>query len=412
MNYPSANQPFAIKAINRIGRGLQAIGLSMPALNTDTIMAQAQQNTGLQDYGETSFIDALNILIDSLNNEAQLSQIGRIGARASILDELEKRLRLVDYRKKRPQVAEQKIAGPLFIAGLPRTGTTILYELLAQDNTHRSPATWEVSDPFPPAQEHSYYNDARIATVERKLAKTDMLAPEFKAIHAVGASLPQECVAMLASSFNSDQWGIQFYCPTYRRWALQQNMADDYQWHYRFLQHLQVDFAKPRWLLKTPMHIAYLDTLIAQYPDATIVQTHRDPIDVMGSVSSLACTLHSVFSDDIDPVTVAAEEVRHFSAVIARGMQQRDAIADADRRFCDVQFNDLISRPLSVIETIYQHFDVELTNETRNRMQRYLDHRPRDKHGTHSYTLEEFGLDKARDGQYFQDYRQRYCQTN
>lgn len=412
MNYPSANQPFGIKTVNRIGRCIRAIGLSIPTLSTLALMVKAQKNTGLEDYGDMSFVAALDRLIESLNGEAQLSQIGRIGARASIQGELEKRLRLIDYRKKRPQVAEQKIVRPLFIAGLPRTGTTILYELLAQDTAHRSPASWEVSDPFPPAQEPSYFTDPRIAEVEKQLAKLDMLAPDFQAIHAAGATLPQECVAMLSSSFNSDQWGIQFYCPSYRSWAMQQNMAEDYRWHHNFLQHLQVDFAKPRWLLKTPMHIAYLDTLVKQYPDAAIVQTHRDPIEVMGSISSLACTLHSAFSDDIDPAKVAAEEVRHFSEAITRGIQQRDAMPDANERFCDVQFKDLLSQPLTVIETIYQHFEFELTDETRSRIQQYLDNRPRDKHGSHRYALEDFCLDETRDGQRFQNYRQRYCQTN
>lgn len=410
MKYPSADQPLGIKTINRIGRGLCAIGLSRPTLSTPAIIAEAKKNTGLEDYGDKSFVEALERLIESLNNEAQLSQIGRIGAKASILSELEKRLRLIDYRKKHPQVAEQKITRPLFIAALPRTGTTILYELLAQDPAHRSPVSWEVFDPFPPAQEHSYFTDARIAEVEQQMSKVDMLAPDFKAIHATGATLPQECVAMLSSSFNSDQWGMQFYCPSYRRWAMQQNMDDDYRWHHNFLQHLQVDFAKPRWLLKTPMHLSYLDALIKQYPDAAIVQTHRDPIEVMGSISSLACTLHSAFSDDIDPAKVAAEEVTQFSESIARGMQQRDAMGDANARFCDVQFKDIVAQPLTVIETIYQHFDFELTDETLNSMRQYLEKRPRDKHGTHRYTLEDFGLDKQRDGQYFQAYRERYCQ--
>ncbi|WP_101758837.1 sulfotransferase [Oceanicoccus sp. KOV_DT_Chl] len=213
---------------------------------------------------------------------------------------------------------------------------------------------------------------------------------------------------MLASHFISDQYGASFFIPGYRRWALDQDMGAAYQWHYHFLQHLQVDYMKERWVLKTPPHLAYLDSIVNQYPDAAIVQTHRAPMDVMGSTASLACTLHSAFSDDIDPIAVGLSEVEYFAEMIKRGMAQREAMPDRESRFFDVQFSDIIRDPIAEIEKIYRHFDFEFTDIARSAMQHYLDNRPREKHGKHHYTLEQFGLNRDKHGPLFSDYCQRF----
>ncbi len=408
MSYPSKQQPVAVKAINRIGRMLQNIGLSVPSLDASKLMYRAGKKTGLSDFGEGSFQPALERLLLSLREEASLSLIGRVAVTSMLFDELSNRLQLVEYRKQRVEVAKQSIERPLFVLGLPRTGTTILYELLAQDAAHRAPMSWEVSKPMPPAKPDSFHKDPRIAAVEKSMAEVEMLAPGFKAIHEIGAELPQECVSLLASHFISDQYGATFYVPGYRRWALDQDMTAAYHWHYRFLQHLQVDYAKPRWVLKTPAHLPYLPAIFAQYPDACIVQTHRHPMDVMGSVSSLACTLHSAFSDDIDPVQTGLSEVAHFSAVLTQGMQQRDAMPDRESRFFDMQFADIVTEPIVAIEKMYHHFDFEFTDQARQAMQHYLDNRPRDKHGKHQYSLNQFGLSREQHGPLFAEYCQRF----
>lgn len=408
MQYPSPKQPTAIKLINRIGRIVSGTGLSRPTLDAEKLIAKAKATTKLEDFGDDSFRIGLDKLTQSLRNEARLSQIGRIAAHRLLLDNLVIRLQLTEYRKRRPEVAAQKIERPLFVLGLPRTGTTILYELLAQDPAHRSPASWEVAQPMPPAREETYSTDARIAEVEKVLQKTELLAPGFKAIHEIGAQLPQECVAILAANCISDQYGASFFIPEYRRWSLDQDMTSSYRWHYQFLQHLQVDYSKTRWVLKTPPHLAYLETIVKQYPDAAMVQTHRDPMAVMGSISSLACTLHSGFSDEIDPVETAHAETQYFSEMLRRGMKARDVIPESSRLFFDVYFNDIVSDPISVIESIYRHFDFELTASARMAMQRYIDNRPRDKHGSHKYTLEQFGLSREQHGPLFSDYCQRF----
>ena len=288
MAYPSKRQPKAIKFVNLLGRCLQKLEIEKPSmLPIEALITKAFTQTGLDDFGDDSFFPALEKLAVSLEREARLSQLGRIAAHAMLLDNLKLRLSLTDYRKQRPEIAQQTIKRPLFVLGLPRTGTTILYELLAQDPAHRSPSTWEVAQPIPPAQRATFHSDPRIPVVEKTVQKMESLAPGFQAIHAMGARLPQECVTLLAPHFISDQFGVSFYIPEYRHWTLGQDMTAAYRWHNEFLQHLQVDYMEQRWVLKTPPHLAYLDVLIRQYPDAAIVQTHRAPMDVLGSISSL-----------------------------------------------------------------------------------------------------------------------------
>lgn len=407
MQYPSPDQARSIRWINRTGRLLNKIGLKHGRLEPRALIAAASRQTGLDDFGEPDFRQGLEQLVESLESEAQLSTIGRTAAKAELVDNLCRRLRIIDYRKLHPTMTERPITRPLFVVGLPRTGTTILHELLAQDPAHRTPASWEVAQPVPPVQADEYHTDPRIDVVEHSMAQLEGLAPEFKAIHEVGARLPQECVSIFASNFASDQYGASYFVPSYRQWCRSVDMRPTYHWHYQFLQHFQAHYRRQRWCLKTPVHIAYLNALIAQYPDAAIVQTHRDPMDVMASVSSLACTLHSAFSDHVDPIATAAREVEHFAALLQQGMEQRDAM-QTPQRFFDIQFQQIISDPLSAIEMMYNHFGFELTTEARTAMQSYLDNRPREKHGKHRYSLEQFGLSRGRHGQFFREYQQRF----
>lgn len=401
-------QPRLVRAVNSGGRVLGRLGIAVPRLCPEKIIAAAQKQTGLSDFGDGSFRFGLEHLLESIEREACLSQIGRIAVRGMLVNELVSRLQLIEYRKSRPEVADGKIQRPLFVLGLARTGTTILYELLALDPNHRAPASWEVSQPVPPAQLDSFNSDPRIEEVDKVLAQTEILAPGFKAIHEVGARLPQECVSMLASHFISMQYDASMQLPTYRRWALEQDMSAAYRWHHDFLQHLQVDYSKPRWVLKSPGHLPYLGALVAQYPDAAIVQTHRDPMDMLASVCSLSCTLRRAFSDRIDPIRTGEWEVEFWAGVVQRGMAQRDAMADEEQRFFDLPFDDIISDPIAAIARLYDHFDFELSAEARQAMQTYLDQRPRDKHGTHRYHLQDFGLSCEQHGPLFKAYCERF----
>lgn len=398
--------PPYIRAVNSVGRALERAGLAKPELNAERLLRHAQRKTGLQNWGDASVLTGLRELTHALNAQAHLSQVGRITAYFNLLDHLSVRLRLIDYRGKRAEVAEQSIKQPLFIVGLPRTGTTILYELIAQDPTFRSPATWEVARPVPPPTEQNHSNDRRIDAVERLLGVMEKLAPGFRAIHAIGARLPQECVYMLASSFLSEQFGYMYNVPSYRDWLLQQDMSAAYAWHARFLQHLQVDFARERWVLKTPAHLASLKFLLGQYPDARIVWTHRRPLDAIASFSSLTYTLRSGFSESVDPFETGDQEFRHFSTVARMGMQERRALDHG--QFIDVGFSAICADPIAVVGAIYRHFGWDLSNGAEARMRSYLQCRPRHLYGEHHYSASAFGLDSAAENQLYGEYLSRY----
>lgn len=380
----------------------------MPLLNPDHLIAAAKARTGLDNWGDPSFRVGLEHLVESLEREARLSQLGHYAVEAALVDRLTNRLRLIDYRQRRPEVAQQRIRRPLFVLGLPRTGTTILHEVLAQDPDQRAPLHWEVIKPVPPPGAETFETDPRIAEVEKQLAQMDVLAPGFKAIHEMGALLPTECLAILATHFISDEYGATYYVPSYRRWCLDHDMTAAYRWHREFLQHLQVDYPKPRWVLKSPLHLAYLSAVLAQYPDAAFVWTHRDPMEVMASASSLASTLRAAFNEGIDPVITAQGEVDHLSTVLLRGMAWRDASPERNRLFVDLGFQSIMSDMIGAVEKIYTHFDLELSDAARARMQDYIRNRPRDKHGTHRYSAEQFGLSEDKHGGAFGAYRARF----
>ncbi len=405
MNFPRQAAAY-IRLVNAIGARLERLGFAKPELHAEQLLDHAQARTGLHDWGDGAFRPGLEQLASALQAQARLSQVGRITAYWNLLDHLCVRLRLIHYRAQRPEVADQRIKRPLFILGLPRTGTTILHELIAQDPAFRSPASWEVARPLPPPTTQHYLSDKRIASVDRLLGVLEKLSPGFQAIHAVGATLPQECVYMLASSFISEQFGYMYNVPDYRDWALDQNMTGTYAWHAQFLQHLQVDCARERWVLKTPAHLAYLKYLLAQYPDADVVWTHRRPLDAIASFSSLACTLRRGFSNDIDPLATGAYEFRHFAAMAQRGMADREALDSG--QFIDVSFQSICADPMIVIRAIYSRIGMALSNDTQLRMRDYLRRRPRHLYGEHHYSADEFRLTGALEQQLYGEYLCRF----
>jgi hypothetical protein len=407
LNPQRAPAPY-IQLLNRVGSLLERARIAQPELCAERLMRRAQRRTGLHDWGDDSALKGLGELTKALNEQARLSQAGRIAAYFNLLDQLSVRLRLIDYRMRRAEVAEQAIRQPLFILGLPRTGTTILYELIAQDPAFRAPATWEVARPLPPPTERSHRADRRIDGVERMLRVMEKLSPGFRAIHAIGARLPQECVYILASSFISEQFTYMYNIPDYRNWVLGQDMTAPYQWHAHFLQHLQVDFARERWVLKAPAHLASLQYLLTQYPDASIVWTHRRPLDAIASFSSLTQTLRSGFSSQVDPLETGAGEFRHFSTVMKLGMDRRNALDHG--QFFDASFAAICADPIGVVHSIYRHFEWPLGNEAETRMRAYLKKRPRDLYGEHRYCASAFGLDAGLENQWYGEYLTRYRQ--
>lgn len=398
-----AHRPVAIQWLNRAGLLLEKTGLLRLRAEESALMDAARKRTGLADFGDDSFRGPLGRLLDSLAREARLNLMGKLAARQEILQLLVNRLQLQRDRGLWPGIPAQTIAGPLFIIGLPRSGTTLLHSLLAQDPQNRSPLTWEVMYPSPPDTTDV---KQRIARAKKNLAWLDRLAPGFKAIHLAGAELPQECVAIMSHAFMSDEFDTLFNVPSYRTWLESNDMRPAYACHRQFLQHLQFRLPARRWVLKAPAHMLSLGALFDIYPDARIVQTHREPLDVIPSTASLIVVLRSIFSDHVDPALIGRELSAFWAGMLGTYMQVRGN--HPANQFFDINYEEIVRDPLSAVRRLYLHFGDELTPEAEQRMRDFLARNPKDKHGRHLYTMAQFGLDPAAESPRFDRYRRHF----
>jgi hypothetical protein len=394
--------------MNAIGRGLARVGVTPISLSVRSLMHRASKEAGLSDYGPNSFRPGLTKLMDSIESDGRLTLFGRYFAQRQMLELLSHRLQLVDYRKRHPEIADEKIRRPLFILGLPRTGTTLLYGLLAEDPANRAPLSWELDDPCPPAESASYDSDPRIARTQARFDQVDRLAPGFQAIHPVGALMPQECIVPMASEFMSIRFQMSFDVSAYDDWLLEQDMRETYAHHRRFLQHMQSRHRAERWILKSPGHLGPIDTLFETYPDAMVVQTHRDPIRVIPSVANLEYTMRLVASDDVDPVRIGRHMIHVWSTLLEQGMEARARNPERERQILDLTMREVVSDPIECVAKIYRFFELELTLEARDRMQKYLDVHPKDEFGIHRYSLDAFGLEAEAVNAAFKGYRERF----
>src|SRR4029077_14974617 len=284
-------------------------------------------------------------------DEARLNLIGKIALKTDVLETLCARLQMERDRQLYPDITRQEIREPLFIVGLPRSGTSVLHRLFATDPEHRSPLMWEVRSPSPPTRHNE---KRRIQRATQSCNFFNWLAPTFRYVHAVGAELPQECIGLMTPTFMSDQFDTMYYVPSYRAWFFRQDLRPAYEYHRRFLQHLQFRRAGPRWILKAPTHMSAMPALLSVYPDALFVQTHRTPVDAMASVSSLVTILRSAFSDAVDPQTVCREAIDYWSKTLDRFLQERGRLLN--NRICDVEFEEISRDPIAAARRVYHHF--------------------------------------------------------
>lgn len=366
----------------------------MRSFDPDRFVEQAVEATGVDDFGVPGWREGLDRLTDALDGEAALSELGVAVAQGEIGQYLRNRLGVIAARRAEPEIARSTVQAPVVIVGQARTGTTILFDVLAQDPRNRVPRSWEVAAPCPAPETATYETDERIEAVDAQLAAIDLVLPEFRRMHPMGARLAQECVAFTVAHFASMQFPTQYRVPSYARWLLHEaDMAGTYRWHRTFLQHLQSRHPAPRWVLKSPGHIWCLDALLAEYPDALLVQTHRDPVRIIASLGSLVSTLRSLTSDAGSVAEAAAEFADHVIEGLDRSVDARLDGTVAARQVIDVQFADFMRDPMHTIAAVYEHLGQELTAEVYRRMQDFLRSNPQDKHGGHEYSLAATGLD-------------------
>jgi hypothetical protein len=398
------NRSMLLRLINTVGRGLGNNWFSFTRLDEKTLLDKARQQTGLDDFGDDSFREGLRVLLRSYELDADISFVGRICINNDTVRLLSNRLRLVADRRRHPGIAAEVIRRPLFITGLPRSGTTFLHALLAQDPAHRAPQVWEVMHPSPPPEKASYATDPRIATTARQLKWLDILMPDFKKVHMIGARLPQECIAITSHAFRSYSFETMSAVHSYRAWHDRQDKRPEYEFHRQFLQHLQWRCPGQRWMLKAPGHLLALEALLQIYPDACILMTHRDPLKVLASCASFTEVLRSAFSDRVDKTSMARQVGQRWVEGAGLAVKYRQAQGNLQQQLFDVHYMELLRDPMSMVRRIYTHFDLELSAAAETAMERFLLANPKNKGGVHRYSLEEFGLNPEEERRRFQFY--------
>ncbi|MFW2388669.1 MAG: sulfotransferase family protein [Polyangiales bacterium] len=386
--------PVGVRALNG------ALGLLGPLtplgrkLSADELHERATRQTSLADFGDASYREGFDRLITSINEEARLSPLGKLIAREEIILALTTRLQLEAHHQRHAEIGAAAIVRPIIIIGMGRSGTTILHELLALDPLNRTPATWEVDMPFPPPEASTYDTDPRIEQIQSRLDRTDQIIPNFKKMHRMGATLPQECVRWTAGEFASVIFGTTYDVPSYCNWLIEQaDMTPAYRYHRRFLQLLQWKCPAERWVLKSPGHLWSLEAMLAEYPDARLIQTHRDPLKTTASLASLITNLRAMSSKHVDPIAIGRDWANWNAMALEESVRARESGLIRDEQVLDISFYEFMNAPLDRVQSIYDFFDLELKPSVRDRMKDYLAVHSSEQHGAHRYRLSDFGFD-------------------
>jgi hypothetical protein len=374
-------------------------------VETSALVDAACAQTGLEDFGGDSYREGLERLVASLRDEAQLSELGEAAIANIISGALVNRLRVTAWIAEHPELLATPIERPIAVLGMPRTGTTLLTELLHRDPANRSLMRWESTDSVPPPEPDEFENGARVEAARVAAGMLDELNPGFRAIHYEAPDGPTECVTLLAQDFKSLLWETLANIPSYSDWLLDTDQHSAYEYHRRALQLLQ-SRTPGRWALKTPHHCLALDALVGQYPDVVLVMTHRDPVAVVGSLCSLVRSLTGTFSDVDHDAYINAHWTDVAVELVSRVMAWRDGHGDA--RFVDVAYQELTSDPIGVVRKIYAHDGTELNADAEAAMRRYLAEHPQGEHGAHQYDAGALGLDAGELRERFAAYRDRF----
>jgi hypothetical protein len=360
-------------------------------LSRDFLLETAQQKAGLDDFGDQRFLVGLEQLLTSIHEEAQLHAMGRSLVQQLMIRLLVNRLQMQDEFKRCPDILQTPIKQPLFVMGLPRTGSTYLHNLLSQDPDSRWLHLWEAYTPPPSPDPGTLASDPRIAKAEKSFKAYEVFNPEATAMHKYDVNAPEECLWLLQHDFACISFSFLMSIPSYTEWLKTQDMTPVYAYYRQQLQLLSWKWSADRWLLKNPFHVADLSALMAVFPDAQLIQTHRDPLKVTASYSRLIEKLRTAYSDKIDKHLIGEEVLNMLTWQMEQGMQARSSIPA--RRIADISFDHLVKNPIGAVQQIYDYFGYDLTQEIIGDLDKYIADNPRYKHGEYVYSLEEFGLD-------------------
>lgn len=394
-----APRPEWVAKLNEEGELLNS--KSIVPLDENSLLAEARENTGLEDFGDDGWIDHFRVLIKAIEEEAQLNLMGRILTRSDFVQYLETRLRIQDDYTRHPEIEDEVIFEPVMILGHGRTGTTILHEVLSTDPQFRIVKRWEAMFPSPAPEEATYESDPRIERADKLITIFDRITPEWKAMHKFGGSLPVECAEYLYACFLSNVFVFSFQIPSYAEYLQKQDVGYTIRWHQRYLKLLQWKYKKDHWLLKNPLWIDHIPRVLEYYPDAKIVLTHRDPITVSDSFVNVMGTIFWWRTDDpwgggmLDELVMAdGRATTH--ANLMRWMEDgtlRDGFVS------NVLYQDFMDDPVATIGRLSSDLRLPFDEAQAERVRAYLASKPKGTHGKFEYEsadAEQVAAERAR----------------
>lgn len=407
---------FLAQLLQAADRAADLFGLARRPIEAEELISEARRRTGLHDFAAVSISEPLRVLTLAYESEADLTLFGRVGARWDLLRYLCNLLILSERESAKPAIAAQRIVQPIFITGLPRSGTTFLHNLLAQDRANLVPRCWQTIYPYPghPAAGRG----ARPERVQRQLRAFARIAPKLRSLHPFDAWSPQECTDITAHTFASLRFDITHEVPSYRRWLARTGHREAYRFHRRFLQHLQhqaCSRSEPdgerseRWVLKSPDHVFALEAISEIYPDANIVFVHRDPLKVLPSSCRLTEVLRRPFTRRLDPLRIGEQVACDWANAALKLIAASDRDAESGRnRIFHIHYKMLIAAPFETVIALYRHFGLPVSASATAAVKRFIAERPRGGYGRNLYRFDTYGLEPAREARRFSDYMERF----
>ncbi len=383
--------PLPFRVINSIARPLAP---ALFSLDENNLLKSAQKKTGLEDFGEDSFREPLRVLLRALEREANLSSFGRLTARGLIIQLLSTRLILQDMIIRHPEILEERIEKPVIIAGLPRTGTTHLHNLMAQDPALRHIPYWESLEPFPPPAGNSGKPrpDTRRKDCEKALKFIDYIMPLFASMHEMTVDGPHEEMQLLAMHFSTVLFESIYDLPSYRDWYRVTDHSEAYVLLKRVLQAMQWQAGqRKRWVLKSPQHLEQFGPLFKVFPDAYLVQTHRDPVRITVSVCTMMAYARRMNSRGVDPMAVGGYWIERTEDLLRASVEQRHLIPEGQA--LDVRFHQYMADQMGTLKRVYEFIGQPFTEEAQKAIEAFIDNNPKGKHGTVRYDPEPVGVD-------------------
>lgn len=379
-------------------------------LTVDGLLQEAQKITGLDNFGDESFREPFEVLVKSLNDEAELNAVGRYTQYQRILNLLCNRLRTEAWIEKYPEILDEEVLAPVVIIGLQRTGSTMFHRVLASDSRFFAPLWYEVRNPAPYMDWDFSANDQRMSEAKAEVAAMLEANPELASIHPMDPLAADEDIMLLEHSFYSTVPDAFCNVPSYGQWNDTHDNTPGYEYLKRLLQFLQWQKKKQgqqaeRWLLKTPHHLHHIATLLRVFPDAKIIQTHRDPLQTIPSAASMNYNLWIMCSDNPDATVVGSQWAAKYARGMLHTMETRKARPDA---FIDVWYKDTVSNPMVPAQAVYDFIGMEFTKEAKAAMEKWRAENKREDRPSHEYTLEQFGFSEAGLKEQFAAYRTEY----